>query len=312
MFRYIISINPLGFLYGSRGRFLSPENLVGRSGAAFPPLAVAITGLFAHRESMALKDSNFAVAGPFWAYDNDLQNFFVPTPFHLLVEGNKVVHRLVWNGTKWVDSEGAKISGKFTENTWLPIKQWQNPQTVEAAPWKFIPHLHPRLAEEERTVRQDNEEGSLFLENAVQMPPNCRLIYLATDRLDNGWYRFGGEGHLVNVECVEISAAVQAILDRPVGGNFALITAAVWGSNRQSLRYPEEWERKLEALLTARPIPFRYRLGGRLSRGHYATPPGTVYVLNEGLESWYAWDENIFPKSAYSYKRWGCGLALAV
>lgn len=38
MFQYLILIQPLGFLYGSAGRFLSPENLVGRSGTSFPPL----------------------------------------------------------------------------------------------------------------------------------------------------------------------------------------------------------------------------------------------------------------------------------
>ncbi len=45
MFKYIISINPLGFMYGSAGAFLSPENLVGCSGAKFPPEAAALSGL---------------------------------------------------------------------------------------------------------------------------------------------------------------------------------------------------------------------------------------------------------------------------
>ena len=45
MFKYLISINPLGFMYGSAGAFLSPENLVGRSGAKFPPEAATLSGL---------------------------------------------------------------------------------------------------------------------------------------------------------------------------------------------------------------------------------------------------------------------------
>ena len=36
-FQYLIKISPLGFMYGSAGGFLSPENLVGRAGAKFPP-----------------------------------------------------------------------------------------------------------------------------------------------------------------------------------------------------------------------------------------------------------------------------------
>jgi CRISPR-associated protein Cmr3 len=73
---------------------------------------------------------------------------------------------------------------------------------------------------------------------------------------------------------------------------------------------------KVEALFTDRPIPFRYRLGGKgdtklLSRGRYAVPAGTVYVLEEAInQSWQDWDDNWFPKEGPSLKRWGCGLAL--
>jgi CRISPR-associated protein Cmr3 len=77
---------------------------------------------------------------------------------------------------------------------------------------------------------------------------------------------------------------------------------------------------QLETLLTERPSPFRYRLGGegqtkRLSRGRYAVPPGTVYVLKEPLDKcedkcWEDWPEEWFPKEGVSFKRWGCGLAL--
>jgi CRISPR-associated protein Cmr3 len=310
MFEYLISINPLGFLYGSRGAFLSPENLVGRSGSAFPPLAPAISGLFAQVEPDVLRESNFMVAGPFWAKSDDLQNFWVPTPYNLLVQGNKVMHQLIWDGKEWKDKIAQKITGKFTENTWLSIKQWKNPQTVDQAPWHYIPHLHPRLAEKQRTVEAD-ERGSLFLENAVQLAPEVRLIYLSSHPLPTGWYRFGGEGHIVEMQSTPIAKELRKLFERPLGKSFALICCGIWGSNRQSKRFPDAWEHNKQALLTARAIPFRYRLGGKLSRGHYAVPAGSVYVLHEPLsESWRQLDENIFPRSGYSYKRWGCSLAL--
>jgi len=46
-FTHRILIHPLGLLYGSRGRFLSPENLVGRSGFHFPPDTPTLSGLYA-------------------------------------------------------------------------------------------------------------------------------------------------------------------------------------------------------------------------------------------------------------------------
>jgi CRISPR-associated protein Cmr3 len=75
-----------------------------------------------------------------------------------------------------------------------------------------------------------------------------------------------------------------------------------------------EWEEA--QVFTERPIPFRYRLGGngenkRLARGRYAVPAGTVYVLKKEIsQSWFNWDNSWFPYEGYSYKRWGCGLAL--
>lgn len=46
MFKYLITIHPLGLMYGSSGGFLSPENLVGRSREKFPPDAATLSGLF--------------------------------------------------------------------------------------------------------------------------------------------------------------------------------------------------------------------------------------------------------------------------
>ncbi|WP_225225785.1 hypothetical protein [Komarekiella delphini-convector] len=130
-------------------------------------------------------------------------------------------------------------------------------------------------------------------------------------------------------------STLDHFLKAPVENTFALITPAVWGSNRLSQREPVYLEKrdkafyeqpepesqeknvwKLKALFTERPIPFRYRLGRKgeiklLSRGRYAVPAGTVYVLEKPInQPWQDWDVNWFPKEGPSLKRWGCGLAL--
>ena len=355
MLQYLIIIEPLGLLYGSAGRFLSPENLVGRSGTSFPPSTAAVSGLFAAKYGEAwMKRNDFYIAGAFWAKSEQPQNFYVPTPKNYLIKGEKIQHKLAWNVAEkcWLDAEGESPSDKFESGTWLSIQHWKPPENaekasvekVEKAPWKFLPHLHPRLKEDERRVDEDRDRGSLFVENSVQLDPDACLIYLSSHKLEPGWYRFGGEGHMVNVRCKPIAPSTQALLNQPVGKHFALITHAVWGSNRLSYREPQYlckgdvqrhqpdiddqayddahkitgWSR--EALLTDRAVPFRYRLGNAenhqpnqpklLSRGRYAVPAGSVYVLKESLESWQDWDLSWFPKEGVSLKRWGCGLAL--
>jgi CRISPR-associated protein Cmr3 len=170
-------------------------------------------------------------------------------------------------------------------------------------------------------VTTDTENGSLFLENAVQMEPGTCLVYLASEPIDPGWYRLGGEGHMVEVRCDAIGSPMTELLAESVGAQFALITPAVWGSNRLSGRSHGGWN--VKTMLTERPTPFRYRLGDhegqrsgqpkRLSRGRYAVSSGTVYVLEEALEeSWSEWSEDWFPREGPSLKRWGLGLALAI
>jgi CRISPR-associated protein Cmr3 len=91
MFQYLIVIEPLGLLYGSAGRFLSPENLVGRSGVSFPPSAATLSGLFAsaYQEDMKFDQlQSLQLAGPFWGKSDKPQNFHVPTPFNCLVKLN--------------------------------------------------------------------------------------------------------------------------------------------------------------------------------------------------------------------------------
>jgi CRISPR-associated protein Cmr3 len=350
LFEYLVVIRPLGLLYGSSGRFLSPENLVGRSGISFPPTAAALSGVFAHHlgaENPQL--SNLQLAGPFWAQDDTPDNFYVPTPMHCLVKDNQIGHQMSWlkgdgegvwqtylNG-KWDNPP----NDKFQNGTWIALRDWphfdrsQEQQsnasfpTVRTAPWKFLPHLHPRLKADERTT----QEGDLFLENAVQLNPDTCLVYLSNIKLPDGWYRFGGEGHLVELQCPDLSQSIRDLLNQKIDRSFALIVPALWGSNRLSYREPmvrsgDNWipawqgESVIAASLTQRPIPQRHRLGKRpdehqphqprlLSRGRYAVPAGSVYVLKSSLnQTWQQWDEAWFPTEGYSFKRWGCGLAL--
>jgi CRISPR-associated protein Cmr3 len=337
----------LGLLYGSSGRFLSPENLVGRSGSSFPPSAATLSGLFAASSGNAdIRD--LMLAGPFWGNVDELtsstQNFYVPTPRNYLVKECKkrkdklveckINSQLAWKKNQesytWRDGDKKSPNDKFESSTWLAINQWDNPQEVIKTPWKFLPHLHPRLELDERRVVRETEQGSLFLENSVQIHPDICLVYLSNTRLDPGWYRLGGEGHIVDVRCLDLPKNITDLLDRKIERSFALITPAVWGSNRLSKREPiclqtaknqdEEINQgtvwKVEALFTERPVPFRYRLGGKgetklLSRGRYAVPAGTVYVLEEPInQPWQDWDVNWFPQEGPSLKRWGCGLAL--
>lgn len=343
-FTHLIIIEPLGLLYGSSGRFLSPDNLVGRSGSSFPPTAATLSGLFAASQDENADIRDLMLAGPFWGNVDELtsseQNFYVQTPKNYLVKNEKIVDKLSWNREHeaWKNKDNQTPVGKYDNNTWLAINNWNNPKEVKKNPWKFLAHLHPRLELEERhVIRNSEEQGSLFLENSVQMETGTCLVYLSNTELKNGWYRFGGEGHMVDVRCEPLSQSLTDLFKKPVGNKFALITPAVWGSNRLSKRVPvclekrdrtfyqqEEpipenqeknvWE--LEALFTARPIPFRYRLGGKgetklLSRGRYAVPAGTVYILEKPIEkSWQDWDVNWFPRERPSLKRWGCGLAL--
>jgi CRISPR-associated protein Cmr3 len=173
-FKHLITIEPLGLLYGSAGRFLSPENLVGRSGSSFPLSAATASGLFAAQYGEAwMKRDDFYIAGPFWAWSEQPQCFYVPTPRHCLVKDGKIQHKLSWQHhqkareCRWLNDKGESPSDKFEGGTWLSIQQWCDPQAVETAPWKFLPHLHPRLQEDQRRVDTESDQGSLFLENAI-------------------------------------------------------------------------------------------------------------------------------------------------
>ena len=359
-FAHLITIEPLGLLYGSAGRFLSPENLVGRSGSSFPPSAATLSGIFAADAKLEGKDiTDLQLAGPFWGKCDELPDFYVSTPLNYLIEKgtSKIKYKLSWDAVEkqWISWDAVKkqwtrnVNEKFEKGGWVKVHDWQKEdwEISTKVPWKPATHLHPRLEENQRRVQveENREQGSLFLENGVQLNPDYCLVYLSNTEIKPGWYRFGGEGHLVNIECQAISAELKHLLSKPVGKAFALITPAVWGSNRHSYREPmvqkdqdrdSDWVAAWECdtWLTERPSTFRYRLGNRkdeetnekvnskeklLSRGRYAVPAGSVYVLKEPLESWQEkeplpswqeWDEKWFPTEGVSFKRWGCGLAL--
>jgi CRISPR-associated protein Cmr3 len=351
MFKYLIRVHPLGMLYGSAGAFLSPENLVGRSGAKFPPEASTLAGLF-FSENFGDKElwNNLYVAGAFWGKKDIEQTVYVPIPRTYIIAKDDYTQwelkkddqdQLNWNRDQNEDKKDLK-----SELTWFPLSDWEEdldiiydkfkegeiPQT----PWQYNPILHPKLETDQRhTVEKDG----LFLENAVQMDHNYCLVYLSTHSLENGWYKFGGESHLVEIESIEIKPEWKEfkLFTEPIKANqgFALLTPAVWGSNRLSSRYPELWKNKLKfrdqekqkpLLLTDKAIPYRYRTGGKLGRGRYAVPAGTVYVFNQDFSPWWEWDEKdtkLFPLSFKevnsqlepqnsSLKHLGCGLGLPI
>lgn len=342
MYRYLITINPLGFMYGSAGAFLSPENLVGRSGAKFPPDAPTLAGLFfgANKEEPFIEHQKLKkelyVAGPFWAELDNPEYFYVPIPWTKIInlEAEQTDEWII-KENKWQREDECDIE---PDCRWQNISSWwdsadaiQRNENAAGNPWKFVSMLHPKLDKHQRCTQ---EENGLFLENLVEMGFHLRdgeqketcLVYLSTYALPSGWYTFGGENHLVEVESIELldDSPILELLNQKIERSCALITPGIWGSNRYSYRYPQQESfPEPSHILTDRPSPFRYRVGdnngsGRLGRGRYATPPGTVYVFDEPLnKTWWGEDESgfpeeWFPKEGFSLKQLGCGLCLPV
>lgn len=322
MFKYLIAISPLGFMYGSSGGFLSPENLVGRSGSKFPPEAATLSGLFfsankvkSYTSQEELRDNLF-VAGPFWARTDDREYFYLPIPWHKII-AKKGVDEWEIKAGKW-HRESEDIDPDYR---WQTVNSWENsPAAIKTngdvadLPWKYVPILHPKTKDDERCTLA---EDGLFLENSVQMDDEFCLIYLSTHALPDGWYRFGGENHLVEINSIELEddSPILTLLGKKIERSFALIAPGIWGSNRFSCRYPkhEDFSEKRPDMLTDRPISYRYRAKGQMGRGRYAVPPGTVYLLREPLnKTWWEFPENWFPKEGFSLKRVGCGLCLPI
>jgi CRISPR-associated protein Cmr3 len=372
--KYLVKIEPLGMLYGSAGPFLSPENLVGRAGNRFPPSASTVAGLYAAQQWEGEGSLNdLTIVGPFWAEIDKPLDFYVPTPLNFRVkphaddDGYQIAERWQWTVKLGWHLSSDEKEKKSLNNSWVCLKHWHHLQAENIATpipvipsnqvWKYHPHLHPRLEDDERHVVRPIEDendlpaqqGSLFLENGVQIHPDRCLVYLSSRPIEPGWYRFGGEGHLAQVTCIEIpnESTIAKLMQQPMGDCFSLLVPAVWGTQRLSYRFPvptktdnhrpplypmcatiqsphqsvDEASANIEsfwsvdALMTERPIPFRFRLGGtgkvkRLSRGRYAVPAGTVYQVSEQIPPWQSWQQEWFPTEAYSYKNWGCGFAL--
>jgi CRISPR-associated protein Cmr3 len=354
MFKYLITIQPLGFMYGSAGAFLSPENLVGQSGTKFPPDAATLSGLFfsANKDQKFASHKNLAeklrVAGPFWSFVDAEDDFYVPLPRHKII-GKEGYDEWKIKNYKWClkseidDPEEEKEDKKKEESEyrWLRIDYWdesaetiygdrtaEHPSVAEKC-WNYVPVLHPQMKKNERHVLP---EKGLFLENAVQMKEDTCLAYLSTYSLESGWYQFGGEGHMVEIKSIELHEDSKLLkrLSEPIQKAFALITPGIWGSNQLSHRYPKQQgfaeDNNKIALLTDKAVPYRYRIGygdkkkenfpdrnsGRLSRGRYAVPSGSVYVLREPLnQPWWNFPKEWFPEKGLLQK-FGCGLCLPV
>lgn len=349
-------------MYGSAGGFLSPENLVGRSNTKFPPDAATVAGLLlnANREQQFIDPQqlkrDLVVAGPFWANRDQPTRFYVPIPWYRVV-GDKESDEWELVPKPRATQEPEPSNGQWLLNqyqwqrqnkavdpaySWQSIDAWNKPmdelrEAIAEVPWKYTPFLHPKMKPTERHVV---DQDGLFLENAVQLKEDACLVYLTNIAHSDlepfvGWYRLGGEGHLVEIGSHQLAAThkINRLLGQKIHHAFALITPGVWGSNKLSYRYPQasSFPNRDLKLLTDKAIPYRYRVGqsqqeqgyrgdrynpkstGRLSRGRYAVPAGSVYVFREPLGiSWWDFPEEWFPKEGFPLKHLGCGLCLPI
>jgi len=338
-FQHLVLLEPLGLLYGSAGRLLSPEALTGRAAEHFPPDSPAIAGVLANRLDPGSR-WHLHTAGPFWW--SSTEELMLPAPLTLLQE-RQDDQRFSRRRLSWMEGDdehspsrlGPADAGdpprKAPSGGWVALSDWHRlSQDVMVAvhndPWQAVPHLHPRLREDERVSAGEN---ALFLEYGIALEPGVRLAYLSSHEVPAGIYRFGGEGHLVQLRCQALPAALIALLQAPLAGTFALITAGLWGGTKLSLREPidtsvpngrQPWHQggRAPAILTDKPRPWRHRLGEgnnngrrRLSRGRWAVPAGSCYRLQgESLPPWMEWPEAWFPKEGFSFKQLGTALAL--
>ncbi|MEG4320844.1 type III-B CRISPR module-associated Cmr3 family protein [Microcoleus sp. Aus8_D1] len=355
MFQHLITVSPLGLMYGSAGAFLSPENLVGRAGAKFPPDAATLSGLFfstnhTTQQSIAKHDEltqHLYVAGPFWAERDKPETFYVPMPRHRIISLEKQDEDewFVDEKQHWQRNADPKKKDIEPDCSWISINAWERSTSAirknkeaRKVPWEYVSFLHPKMKDDERHVM---DQDGLFLENAVQMDEDYCLVYLSTYALPDGWYRFGGEGHMVEIANHPLTpdSTINQLLhpDNKIKHACALITPGLWGSNKLSYRYPkhDEFPRCGLKMLTDKAVPYRYRMGnqkteqgrrgqgGQLGRGRYAVPVGSVYVFKKALDkTWWefpgAWFEAGLLKKEDSLpqksllKKVGCGLCLPV
>lgn len=348
LFQHLILLEPLGLLYGSSGRLLSPQALTGRASEHFPPDSPACAGLLASRLDRAeLWDLH--TAGPFWLHPE--RGLMLPAPLTLLQERSPAGARFSSRRLAWIEGDGAlSPSGwrpddgldpprKPPSGGWIALSDWPRLAqpgeviSIHDNPWRAVPHLHPRLQDDQRVSAG---EGALFLDYGIALEPGVTLAYLSSHAVPAGVYRFGGEGHLVQLHRQAPPELLQALLSCPLTPPFALITPGVWGGPKLSLREPIDtskprgqfpWHRDGHApgILTTKPRPWRHRLGQgasrddadrpaaqrRLSRGRWAVPAGSCYQLHgDPLAPWLQWDAGWFPREGYSFKQLGTALAL--
>lgn len=345
-FQHLILLEPLGLLYGSSGRLLTPEALTGRANEHFPPDSPALAGVLASRLDRA-QIWDLHTAGPFWLHPDE--GLMVPAPLTLLQEISSSGERFSQRRLAWVVGDGDhspsgwrptdqdKPPRKAPSGGWIALRDWDlvgqpgKRIAIHDNPWSAVPHLHPRLKDDERISAGD---GALFMEYGIAMKPGVALAYISSHAIAEGIYRFGGEGHLVQLRHEPIPPLLETLLSRPLTAPFALITPGVWGGPKLSLREPLDttvpngrfpWHRSGQApgILTDKPRPWRHRLGAgssqpdgssgnrRLSRGRWAVPAGSCYQLSgDPLEPWVGWHESWFPKEGFSFKQLGTALAL--
>lgn len=346
-FKHLILLEPLGLLYGASGRLLSPAALTGRASEHFPPDSPALAGLLA--SSLEPGDVwNLYTAGPFWQHPE--LGLMLPAPFTLLQkqedDGSRVSRRrLIWKAgdgeldpSGWRPADGKEPPRKAPSGGWIALKDWplmgqEAEVRIHENPWRPVSHLHPKLRDDERVSAGDN---ALFLEYGIALAPEAALAYLSSHKIDDGVYRFGGEGHLVQLRSQVVPDELQKLLQQELTAPFALITPGLWGGPKLSRREPIltdrpggvfPWHLKGQppGILTEKARPWRHRLGAgrprtdgkpqkpRLSRGRWAVPAGSCYHLaGEPLPPWAEWDENWFPKEGFSFRQLGTALALPI
>ena len=346
-FQHLVLLEPLGLLYGSSGRLLSPQALTGRAAEHFPPDSPALAGLLAGQlEPGTLCD--LFTAGPFW-FDSTSDQLMLPAPLTLLQDREtdqrrSSKQRLAWqqgNGeldpAGWTPTDGKVPPRKAPTGGWVALADWpklskDEPVSIHENPWEPVPHLHPKLRDDERVSAGD---GALFLEYGISLKPGVCLAYLSSHQVPDGVYRFGGEGHLVELRSRGLPAELLHLLQLTLTPPFALITPGLWGGPKLSLRWPLDtssrhgvhpWHQNGQApgILTDKPRPWRHRLGAgrnsaagmpagrrRLSRGRWAVPAGTCYqVPGDPLPPWADWPERWFPREGFSFRQLGTALAL--
>jgi CRISPR-associated protein Cmr3 len=355
-FHYLVVVEPLGFLYGSSGRLLSPEALTGRASEHFPPDSPAMAGLIIAASHLCREEvRQLHTAGPFCfdTFESDPDNaLLLPTPFCLIQEEAQTDRRVArhclnWHpdpidpnaSGAWLSEQGNLPQTHSLSGGWVSLAEWcrigsVEPIVIHTKLWQAVPHLHPRLSESEKI---SDRNAALFMEYGIAMRPGMGLAYLSSHRVPEGRFRFGGEGHLVELRSTPIPGKLLELLKSGLGESFALITPGLWGGPRLSRREPIITSKHGEtpilpwhhngsppALLTDRPRPWRHRLGSersdhppRLSRGRWAVPAGSCYRIHPEAKNapavavpWSAWPEAWFPKEGFNFKQLGTALAL--